>query len=54
MFKKNNNKMNLKTPKQRKKIKLKYFIYLIIIYFSFAYTFYYSMQKAIKSITKHL
>lgn len=48
MFKKNNNKMNLKTPKQRKKIKLKYFIYLIIIYFSFAYTFYYSMQKSDK------
>lgn len=48
MFKKNNNKMNLKTPKQRKKIKLKYFFYLIIIYFSFAYTFYYSMQKSDK------
>lgn len=48
MFKKNNNKMNLKTPKQRKKNKLKYFFYLIIIYFSFAYTFYYSTQKSDK------
>ena len=45
MFKKNPSKMNLKTPKDRKKIKVKHLIYVSIIYISFAYTFYYSMQN---------
>ena len=45
MFKKNPSKMNLKTPKMRKKVKLKHLIYVSIIYISFAYTFYYSMQN---------
>ena len=43
MFK--NNKLNLKTPKKRKKTKFKYLIYLLIIYFSICLTFYLSMRK---------
>lgn len=39
-------KMVLKGPKKKKKgVKLKYIIYLIIIYFTFAYTFYSFMKK---------
>ena len=36
--------MNLKTPK-KKKVKVKYFIYMFIIYIVFAYTFYYTMKN---------
>ena len=43
MFK--NNKLNLKTPKKRKRTKFKYLIYLLIIYFSICLTFYLSMRK---------
>ena len=43
MFK--NNKLNLKTPKKRKRTKFKYLIYLLIIYFSICFTFYLSMRK---------
>lgn len=39
------NKMNLKTPKKRKIAKFRYFIYLILIYLSFAFAFYTSMQN---------
>lgn len=39
------NKMNLKTVKKRKIVKLKYIICLLFIYLSFAITFYYSMQN---------
>lgn len=45
MIKKNPNKMNLKTPKARKLIKIKYLIYVVLIYLSFTYTFYYSMKN---------
>ncbi len=40
-----NNKLNLKTPKKRKRTKFKYLIYLLIIYFSICFTFYLSMRK---------
>ena len=43
MFK--SNKLNLKTPKKRKRTKFKYLIYLLIIYFSICFTFYLSMRK---------
>lgn len=43
MFKKNKEtKMNLKKPKKRRKYKI--FFYIILIYLSFSYTFYYSMK----------
>lgn len=37
-------KMNLKSPKKKSKFKLKYLIYLTIIYIAFSYTFYYMVK----------
>ena len=46
MFRKKKiDKMNLKKSKKKRRLKLKYFLYLLIIYVSFAYTFYSSMQN---------
>ena len=46
MFRKKKiDKMNLKNSKRKRRLKLKYFLYLFIIYLSFAYTFYSSMQN---------
>ncbi len=37
-------KMNLKKPKKKKKFKIRYLLYLGIIYLSFAFTFFYTMK----------
>lgn len=51
MFKKkNDNKLNLKRPKRKRRIK--FLLYLFIIYLSFAYTFYSTMQSNSKKNNK--
>lgn len=41
---KKKNKMNLKSSKKKKKLKLRHIIYLTIIYIAFSYTFYYMVK----------
>ncbi len=39
------NIMKLRVPKKRKGLKIKYFVYIFLIYMIFSYTFYYSMKN---------